>query len=625
MASYGFWNKLLWIVRILIAWYSLQIVLYNSGLLPTTIDSNLYDVSNIIKNQTNFFESVTINEFTNYAYFYTNHKLMNDTLVYRVSVSKHADFGNKLNDIASFPIHYTDSKSIVSYVTDILIYWIIAWVIWNLFIFFVSRYILNNLTNISVTNLLNKDGQTFKLVTPDKNGIKFKDVIGHKEGKQDLVDCVKFFEHRDKYVKTGYEIPKGLLLVGSPGTGKTLLAKAFANEANVNFISVCGSDFIELYVGVGSKRVRELFELARANSPCIIFIDEIDAIGSKRSSQSHGHNEHGSTLNKLLSEIDGFTSSQGIMVVGATNRIETLDDALLRSGRFDKHIFFDPPNLDERRELFKLFVSKIQLDNVFKNDIDDNLNKLARATAGLTGADIKNICNQSVRIFMNRIDVNSDEFNTSGVIYQDLASAIDVVMIGIEKPERKMTEKEREIVSYHEAGHSLIAYVLKDTDVPIKVSIIPRGQSALGFSQQEPSDRKIHTKSELLARLCVLLGGRQAEKLMFNHYSTGASDDIEKATTLAYSMVSNYGMIDDVGPFNPNKVSKYISDDLKERLDTGAQDLLFWAQENTDKYLALHKEELNDIAKFLLDREVLLADDMDNILMKYNIKNKYSL
>jgi len=465
----------------------------------------------------------------------------------------------------------------------------------------------------------------FKLVAPNKDGVMFKDVIGHKEGKQDLLDCVKFFEHRDKYIKTGYEIPKGLMLVGHPGTGKTLLAKAFANEANVNFISVCGSDFIELYVGVGSKRVRELFELARSNAPCIIFIDEIDAVGSRRSTESHGHNEHGSTLNKLLSEMDGFTSNDGIMVVAATNRIETLDDALLRSGRFDKQIFFDPPNVDERHELFKLFVGKIQLDHSFKEDLDGNLKRLARATAGLTGADIKNICNQSVRMFMNRINLNSDEFKNSGVIYKDLANAIDVVMIGIEKPERKMTEKEREIVSYHEAGHSLMAYMLSDTDVPIKVSIIPRGKSALGFSQQEPSDRKIHTKSELMARLCVLLGGRLAEKLIFNHYSTGASDDIEKATALAYSMVTNYGMVDEIGPYNPTKISKNISDDMKHSIDSEAQTMISDAQEMTLTYLSTHINELKDIAQFLLEREVLLAEDMDGILTKYNIKNKYSI
>jgi ATP-dependent metalloprotease FtsH len=465
----------------------------------------------------------------------------------------------------------------------------------------------------------------FKLVAPDKNGVKFKDVVGHTEGKQDLLDCVKFFEHRDKYVETGYEIPKGLMLVGHPGTGKTLLAKAFANEANVNFISVCGSDFIELYVGVGSKRVRELFELARSNAPCIIFIDEIDAVGAKRSSESHGHNEHGSTLNKLLSEMDGFTSNDGLMVVGATNRIETLDDALLRSGRFDKQIFFDPPNVDERRELFNLFVSKIQLDGSFKSDFDDNLKRLARATAGLTGADIKNICNQSVRLFMNRINLNSDEFKNSGVIYKDLASAIDVVMIGIEKPERKMTEKEREIVSYHEAGHSLMAYMLSDTDVPIKVSIIPRGRSALGFSQQEPSDRKIHTKSELIARLCVLLGGRLAEKLIFGHYSTGASDDIEKVTSLAYSMVTNYGMTDEVGPFNPTKISKNISDSMRNSIDSEAQVMIADAEQLVFKYLSAHTKELTEVAQFLLEREVLLAEDMDGILTKYNIKNKYSV
>ena len=274
----------------------MYILLLNAGLIPITIYSTFKEVTNIIKNNSTFFESVTINEFTNYAYFY-----INDTMAYKISISGHTDFGDKLTNTI-LPVYYTTSKSILSYTFDIMFYWIII----NTILFVITRYISGAInTTISMGNILGNDDSSFEPIAPDENGTKFKDIVGHAEGKRDLLDCVKFFKHRDKYVETGYEIPKGLLLVGEPGTGKTLLARAFANEAKVNFISVCGSDFIEMFVGVGSKRVKELFDSARKNSPCIIFIDEIDAIGSQRAVMSHGHSEHGATLNKLLSEMDG--------------------------------------------------------------------------------------------------------------------------------------------------------------------------------------------------------------------------------------------------------------------------------------------------------------------------------
>jgi AFG3 family protein len=585
--------------------------------LPTIIDSSLPRINSLLINDTNYFDYVVVNEYTNMAYFHKN-----SSYSHHVSISQHSDFGNTLNklynDTFITNVQYITNKPIISYIFDLVFYWLIC----NIILFTIGYYLSSALSDIQIPGIpgLSKDG-LFKIVKPDIDGIMFKDVIGHKEGKKDMMECTKYFQNRERYIEVGYKIPKGLLLIGQPGTGKTLLARAFANEAKVNFISVCGSDFIEMYVGLGSKRVRELFELARENSPCVIFIDEIDSIGSKRSSQSVGSSEHMSTLNKILSEIDGFVDNDNIMMVGATNRLKSLDPALTRSGRFDKKIFFDEPNIDERVDCFELFLKKIKLDDTFMESKDKYVRSLAKMTAGLTGADIENICNESARIFISRYAEDVD--TKKGIVYDDLEKAIDIVMIGIEKPERKMTELERETVSHHEAGHSLIAYMMRDTAPPIKTSIIPRGESALGFSQQEPDDRKLITYNELFARMCVLIGGRSAESVIYNHYSTGASDDIERLTNLAYTMITKYGMSNVLGPLYVDLNDSNLSNDTRRMIDTEVSAMIMKAQNQTIGYLEIHIIELKLVAKYLLEKEVLLTEDLDNILETYNVKNIY--
>jgi len=612
----GLVNKLMWLVRILLFLYILHQLLYGTGIMPTIVSSDLPTIDNLIKEDSDYFKYILIDEFNNNAYFYKN-----NTFAHTLSISKHSDFGQTVNQLYNatnsqpISIYYSNQKSFLSYAFDLVFYWIFI----NLVFMILGRYI----GKISVPGLNKADDEIFTPVKPDPKGTKFKDVIGNEEGKQNMMECIKYFKHRKEYLDVGFEIPKGLLLVGKPGTGKTLMARAFANEANINFISACGSDFMELYVGMGPKRVRELFEIARKNTPCIIFIDEIDAIGSRREGNLN-HSEKTNTLNKLLQEMDGFNVNEDIMILAATNMVNALDKALIRSGRFDKQIFFDPPNIDERKDMFKLYLGQIKLDSSFSetNEVkEENLDKLSRMTAGLTGADIRNVCKEATRTFMNRINVNSPEFKNSGVTYEDLNKSIDIVTIGMEKPERRMSDKEREIVSYHEAGHSLVAYMLKSSEPPIKVSIIPRGKDALGFSQQEPNDKKLFTKEELTSRLSVLLGGRMAEKLIYDHYSTGAADDIERATKLAYSMITNYGMADDIGPINPTFNIEHISDSTKYKIDCKVLELIKEVESNTYKYLEDHKDELEKVAKFLLEKEVLLSEDLDELLEEFNIKN----
>ena len=417
-----------------------------------------------------------------------------------------------------------------------------------------------------------------------------KKVVGLETVKNEIKYYMDFINNKNKYIEWNVKLPKGIMLIGPPGTGKTLLVKSMAKDLNIPFISMAGSEFIEVYVGVGAKRVRELFRKAKKHKKCIIFIDEIDAVGGKRGYDTNS--ERASTLNQLLVEMDGFDDLSNIIVFGATNLEKNLDPALMRSGRFDKKVFFDPPNLDERKELFNLYLENVQLEENL------SLENLGMRTAGLTGADIANIVNQA------KINAIQDEREENNISEKNIQVAIDEVMIGREKRERMLSPLERERVAHHEAGHAIMGFLLKDCSPPMKVSIIPRGQYALGFSQPKPEDRKLYTESFVLSQILVLLGGRVAEKIIYDDYSTGASDDIEKASNLIYRYCVEWGMNKNLGPLNIEhlgKVGKGISDSVYKE----CQDLIKKIEEVTKKYLVENEKSLKKIAKDLLKNETI--------------------
>jgi len=429
--------------------------------------------------------------------------------------------------------------------------------------------------------------------------ITLDNIIGLESVKQELKYFIDFIKNKEKYNKWNVKLPKGILLVGPPGTGKTLLVKTLAKEVSIPVIHMSGSEFVEMYVGVGASRVRQLFKKARSHSEgCIIFIDEIDAVGRKRVNGDGGDSERDSTLNQLLVEIDGFGKDDNIMVFGATNLVKNLDQALLRSGRFDKKVYFDPPNKDERVKIFNLYLKDVENDNVCKY-------KLAELTSSLTGADIANICNQA--------KINAIQESRNSISMNNVQKAIDEVMIGREKPERKMSEEERKRVSLHEAGHAIMSYVLTHTNHPIKVSILPRGENALGFSQSKPDDKKLYTQDYLKAQISVLLGGRVAEKIFYNNYSSGAYDDIERVTRLTKEWFCSWGMDNDTGPVNYDILSsKNISDDMIKKI----KDFVHEIESFTYKTLNDNKDHITNLGNLLLEKETITYDDVNNILPK---------
>ena len=435
-------------------------------------------------------------------------------------------------------------------------------------------------------------------VTRDDN---LKKVIGLETVKSEIKYYMDFINNKDKYINWNVKLPKGIMLIGPPGTGKTLLVKSMAKDLDIPFISMAGSEFIEMYVGVGASRVRKLFRDARSKKKCIIFIDEIDAVGSKRGLNTNS--ERASTLNQLLVEMDGFDELNNILVFGATNLEKNLDTALLRSGRFDRKIFFDPPNFDERKKLFNLYLENINLDKSL------SLENLAMRTAGLTGADVANIVNQS------KINAIQDKEQNNNISENNIQTAIDEVMIGREKRERMLSPKERERVAHHEAGHAIMGFLLKDCNAPIKVSIIPRGQFALGFSQPKPEDKKLYTEDFIISQILVLLGGRVAEKIMYNNYSTGASDDIEKASNLIYRYSVEWGMNKNIGPINIEHLGD-IGKSVSDFVFNECKDMIKKIEEVTEKYLLENKKSLIKIAKDLLKNETIIYKRIKQLMPK---------
>ncbi|MER2996176.1 ATP-dependent zinc metalloprotease FtsH [Pontibacter populi] len=443
----------------------------------------------------------------------------------------------------------------------------------------------------------------------NKVKITFKDVAGLEEAKEEVQEIVEFLKNPSKFTVLGGKIPKGALLVGPPGTGKTLLAKAVAGEADVPFFSLSGSDFVEMFVGVGAARVRDLFKQAKAKAPCIIFIDEIDAIGRHRSRGQvpGGNDERENTLNSLLVEMDGFATDSGVIILAATNRPDTLDSALLRPGRFDRQVSIDKPDINGRTEIFDVHLKPLTL----APDVDAR--KLAAQTPGFAGAEIANVCNEAALIAARR--------NKKAVEMQDFNDAVDRVIGGLEKKNKIISPGEKKIVAYHEAGHAIAGWFLEHTDPLVKVSIVPRGVAALGYAQYLPKEQFLYTTEQLIDEMCMALGGRAAEDIVFGKISTGALSDLERITKMAYSIVTMYGMNEKIGnvSFYDSKQSdmtfnKPYSEATAETIDNEVRIIIDSAYQRTKALLVEKRDKLEIIAKELLDKEILFQSDLERLV-----------
>ena len=445
----------------------------------------------------------------------------------------------------------------------------------------------------------------------DKNQVKvnFKDVAGLYGAKEEVMEIVDFLKNPKKYTSLGGKIPKGALLVGPPGTGKTLLAKAVAGEANVPFFSISGSDFVEMFVGVGASRVRDLFRQAKEKAPCIVFIDEIDAVGRARGKNAgfSSNDERENTLNQLLTEMDGFGSNSGVIILAATNRADILDKALMRAGRFDRQIHVELPDLNERKEIFQVHTRKLKLEKGF------DLELIAKHTPGFSGADIANVCNEAA--------LTAARKNKSSIDMSDFLDAVDRIVGGIERKKTIMTKSEKELIAYHEAGHTLVGWLLPDASPVLKVTVIPRGQ-ALGLTWNLPDERVIQSRDQLMAELCVLMGGRVAEEIHSGVPCSGALNDLERLTRLAYAMVSYYGMNERIGNISfydstgerGFDLTKPYSENTATAIDEEVKKLVDEVHRRTLELIKEHADGFEQLARELIDKEVVLAEDIERIL-----------
>ena len=456
-----------------------------------------------------------------------------------------------------------------------------------------------------------------RMMTPaEKNKITFEDVAGVDEEKEELEEIVQFLKNPKKFTDMGARIPKGVLLVGQPGTGKTLLAKAVAGEAGVPFFIISGSDFVEMFVGVGASRVRDLFKTAQQNAPCIIFIDEIDAIGKTRDTRYGGNDEREQTLNQLLSEMDGFDASKGVLVMAATNRPEILDKALLRPGRFDRRVIVDKPDLKGRIAILKVHAKDVRMDD----SVD--LEAIALATSGAVGSDLANMINEAAITAVKR--------GSQVVSQKDLLEAVEVVLVGKEKKDRVMNQKERRIVSYHEVGHALISALQKDSEPVQKITIVPRTMGALGYVMQTPAEEKfLNSKEEILNMVVMALGGRAAEELVFNSVTTGASNDIEQATAYVRNMITMYGMSEEFGLMALETVeNQYLdgrrvlncADATAAQIDQVVKETLKKCYEQAKQLLSENREVMDHLAEFLIKEETITGKEFMEIFHKYRLE-----
>ena len=453
-----------------------------------------------------------------------------------------------------------------------------------------------------------------KMYMQNETGVTFKDVAGEDEAKESLQEAVDFLEHPERYAEIGAKLPKGALLVGPPGTGKTLLAKAVAGEAKVPFFSLTGSDFVEMFVGVGASRVRDLFDEAKKNAPCIIFIDEIDAIGKSRNSGGYGGNdEREQTLNQLLSEMDGFDSSKGILILAATNRPEVLDPALLRPGRFDRRVIVDKPDLEGRIQILKVHAKNVKMDETV------DFREVALATSGAVGADLANMINEAAILAVRN--------HRQAVSQKDLLDSVEVVLVGKEKKSRVLSKEERKIVSYHEVGHALVSAIQKHSEPVQKITIVPRTMGALGYVMNVPEEEKyLNSEEEIRAMLVEFTAGRVAEELVFGSITTGASNDIEKATRIARAMVTQYGMSKRFGFVQlESQTSQYLDDGRRvmncseqtaAEVDEEVMTIMKQSYEQARKILTEHRKALDQIAAFLIEKETITGKEFMDILAK---------
>jgi len=491
---------------------------------------------------------------------------------------------------------------------------IISWVLPFAIIILIWNLLMRRMGG-APSSVLNFGKSRGKIYGEDEISITFDDVAGVDEAKEELKEIIEYLRNPNKFLNIGGKIPKGILLVGPPGTGKTLLAKAVAGEAKVPFFSMSGSDFVEMFVGVGASRVRDLFSQAQQKAPCIIFIDELDALGKARGMNPlSSHDEREQTLNQLLSEMDGFDTKTGVIIMGATNRPEILDPALLRPGRFDRHILVDRPDIKGREEILQVHIKGVKV----AKDVD--LKVVAARTPGFVGADLANLVNEAALLAARK--------NKQSVTMEDFEEAIDRVVAGLEKKKRVMSRKEKEIVAYHETGHALMAEFLETTDPVHKISIIPRGIAALGYTMQLPTeDRYLMTKKELLDRLCVLLGGRVAEEIKFGEISTGAHNDLFRATDIAKSMVKEYGMSEKLGyvtfekdrkplflDIAPSFGGKDYSEETAREIDNEVKSIIDESYKKVKKILSDNKELLEKVAQTLLEKESIDGEELRQLI-----------
>ena len=503
-----------------------------------------------------------------------------------------------------------------NWLSDMLFSWVIP-----VFIFFAIWMFLASRMQKNMGSGILGMGSSKKLINSEKPKVKFDDVAGVEEAKEEVKEIVDFLKNPERYIRVGAKIPKGVLLVGPPGTGKTLLAKAVAGEAEVPFFSVSGSSFIEMFVGVGASRVRDLFENAKKEAPAIVFIDEIDAIGKSRAAGSMmgGNDEREQTLNQLLAEMDGFDSDKSpVIVLAATNRPEVLDAALLRPGRFDRQVLVDKPDFKGRVDILKVHSKEVKLSN------DVNMDEIGRLTAGLAGADLANIINEAALL--------AGRSNKTKIDQQDLVEAVERAIAGLEKKSRRINPKEKKIVTYHECGHALIAETTKGADKVTKVSVIPRGIAALGYTLNAPEENKfLMQKHELIAKVDVLLGGRAAEQVFIKEISTGASNDLERATDIIKAMVSMYGMTDVAGLMvlekqrnvflNGGQTLKDYSDDMAQKLDEFVKSFLNERYEAVLATLELYRGAIEKMVESLYEEETIEGDKVRAIIKEFEEAN----
>ncbi len=483
--------------------------------------------------------------------------------------------------------------------------WILIIAVW----FFIIRSFSRNAGGGAGGGIMNVGKAQARVFDKDSDKrVTFRDVAGLEEAKVEIMEIVDFLKKADKYRELGAKIPKGALLVGPPGTGKTLLAKAVAGEANVPFLSISGSDFVEMFVGVGASRVRDLFEQAKQKAPCIVFIDEIDAIGRARGKNAgfSGNDERENTLNQLLTEMDGFQTNAGVIVLAATNRADILDKALMRAGRFDRQIEVGLPDIKEREEIFEVHLRPLKLDP----ELDRSF--LARQTPGFSGADIANVCNEAALI--------AARHNKACISKDDFLAAIDRIIGGLERKNKIISDEEKRVIAYHEAGHATVSWILENASPLIKVTIIPRGK-ALGAAWYLPEERQITTREQMMDELAATLGGRVSEQLTFGHLSTGALNDLERVTKQAYAMVAYYGMSDKVGTLSyydstgqsDMALTKPYSELTAQQIDAETRRVIDEAYAAAERVLRDHADGLKELAELLLEREVVFTEDVERI------------